>query len=468
MEAKSFVMPPMHDAARRCRGRASPPRRTRSPGTLHVGGQEHFYLEGQVAYAMPGEDDDMLVHCSTQHPSEMQHMVAHVLGLPNHAVTVEMRRMGGGFGGKESQSALSRPPRRWPRKLTGRPAKLRLDRDDDMIVTGKRHAFRIDYEVGFDDDGRILRRRVEHGVALRLFGRPLRRRSPTAPCSTPTTPTICRPSISSRYRCKTNTQSEHRLPRLRRAAGHDRRSSASSTRSRVTLGRDPLDVRQRNFYGRRRRRATSRPTARRSRTTSSTELVDELEERSRLPRAGAQAIARLQRDEPDPEARHRPDAGEIRHLLHRHHLNQAGALVHVYTDGSVQAEPRRHRDGPGPQHQGRAGGRRRVAGRHRPRARSPPPTPARCPTPRPPPPPPARDLNGMAAQDAARRSSARLVAFLRRAAPSVEQSDVVFLPNRVRIERARDAAFAEAGARGLPRAAFSCGPPASTPRPSIH
>ena len=124
-------------------------------GRIYIGGQEHFYLEGQAAFAMPGEDDDVTVYCSSQHPTEIQHKVAHVLGVPNHAVTVEMRRMGGGFGGKESQGNLPAAAAALAAKATGRPAKCVYDRDDDMVLTGKRHDFRIDYKVGFTADGII-------------------------------------------------------------------------------------------------------------------------------------------------------------------------------------------------------------------------------------------------------------------------------------------------------------------------
>src|SRR5690606_2764381 len=85
-------------------GLAAAPRRIK--GTMRIGGQEHFYLEGQVALAIPGEDEDVTVHASSQHPSEVQLMIAHVLGIDQHAVTVNVRRMGGGFGGKESQGNL--------------------------------------------------------------------------------------------------------------------------------------------------------------------------------------------------------------------------------------------------------------------------------------------------------------------------------------------------------------------------
>ena len=143
---------------------------------MHVGGQEHFYLEGQVAIAVPGEDDDVTVHSSTQHPSEVQHIVSHVLGIPSHAVTVEVRRMGGAFGGKETQGNLFACLAALAAKKLGRAVKCRPDRDDDMAITGKRHDFLIDYEVGFDEQGVIRAADLVYGGALRLLGRSLRAR----------------------------------------------------------------------------------------------------------------------------------------------------------------------------------------------------------------------------------------------------------------------------------------------------
>jgi len=134
-------------------------------GTFMMGGQEHFYLEGQAAAALPQDNGDMLVHSSTQHPSEIQHKVAHALHVPMHAVRVETRRMGGGFGGKESQGNWLAIACAIAARATGRPAKMRYDRDDDMIVTGKRHDFRIDYDVGHDDAGRVL------GIDFRQYAR---------------------------------------------------------------------------------------------------------------------------------------------------------------------------------------------------------------------------------------------------------------------------------------------------------
>jgi xanthine dehydrogenase large subunit len=150
-----WVLPPVHvrrgDAAQAL---ANAPHVLR--GTLDVGGQEHFYLEGQIAYALPQEDGQWLIHSSTQHPGEVQHWVAHALDIPLHAVRVVCRRMGGGFGGKETQAGHLAVWAALAARKVGRPVKLRLDRDDDFMVTGKRHPFSYDYHVGFDDSGRIL------------------------------------------------------------------------------------------------------------------------------------------------------------------------------------------------------------------------------------------------------------------------------------------------------------------------
>ena len=133
---------------------------TRAPhrlqGTLQMGGQDHFYLEGQIAIALPQEDRGMLVVSSTQHPSEVQQIVARALGWRVNQVTVQCRRMGGGFGGKETQPALIAAAAAVLAHKSGRPIKLRLDRDTDMLMTGKRHDFLADYTVGFDSDGRVL------------------------------------------------------------------------------------------------------------------------------------------------------------------------------------------------------------------------------------------------------------------------------------------------------------------------
>ncbi|MBI2572081.1 MAG: xanthine dehydrogenase molybdopterin binding subunit [Candidatus Schekmanbacteria bacterium] len=128
----------------------------RIEGTLHTPPQEHFYLETQVALAIPLEDGAMHIHSSTQHPTEVQHMVARVLGIGYHRVVCEVNRIGGGFGGKESQATQVAALAALAARATNRPVKLWLDRDTDMAITGKRHPFRADYRAGFDADGHLL------------------------------------------------------------------------------------------------------------------------------------------------------------------------------------------------------------------------------------------------------------------------------------------------------------------------
>ena len=133
-------------------------------GSINIGGQEHFYLEGQAALAIPHDDGDITIHCSTQHPSEIQHKVADALKKPMNTVRVQVRRMGGAFGGKESQANALAVACALMAEKSGKPCKMRYDRDDDMIITGKRHDFRIDYRVGFNHIGKITGIEFEHFV----------------------------------------------------------------------------------------------------------------------------------------------------------------------------------------------------------------------------------------------------------------------------------------------------------------
>ena len=163
-------------------------------GSFEVGGQEHFYLEGQIAAALPLEDG-VHVYSSTQHPSEIQHKVAHALHLPMSAVRVEVRRMGGGFGGKESQGNALAIACAVVAARTGRACKMRYDRDDDMMITGKRHDLRIKYRVGHDDQGRVLG--VEFTHLFRCgWSQDLSLPVATGPCCMPTTAITCPTSAS--------------------------------------------------------------------------------------------------------------------------------------------------------------------------------------------------------------------------------------------------------------------------------
>ena len=230
--AQSYVLPPM----RLARG-DSAAAFARAPhtvkGELHVGGQEQFYLEGQIAYAIPKEDQGMLVLTSTQHPSEMQHVVAHALGLHSHHIVVECRRMGGGFGGKESQSALWCAAAAIAAATLKKPVKLRADRDDDMLVTGKRHCFHYEYEVGYDDNGRHHRSEGRHGLPRRLLGRPCPAPSPRAPSATSTTRIICQTSKSA-PRAARRTRSRIRRSAVSAARRVRSPSNTSSMKSPAT------------------------------------------------------------------------------------------------------------------------------------------------------------------------------------------------------------------------------------------
>jgi len=330
--AQSYVLPPM----RLARGDAElafagAPYRVK--GELHVGGQEQFYLEGQIAYAIPGEDRGMHVYCSTQHPSEMQHVVAHALGLHSHHVVVECRRMGGGFGGKESQSALWASAAAIAAARLRRPVKLRADRDDDMLVTGKRHCFHYEYEVGYDREGRILAARVDMvsraGFSADLSG-PVATR---AVCHFDNTYYLS--DVEIRAACgKTNTQSN---TAFRGFGGPQGAIAIEYVIDEIArnLGRDPLDIRRLNFYGRsgtNERNVT--PYGQVIVDNVIHELVAELEQTSDY-RARRAAINEFNRTSPVLKKGLALTPVKFGIAFNVTHLNQAGALVHVYVDGSI-------------------------------------------------------------------------------------------------------------------------------------
>lgn len=330
--AQSYVLPPM----RLARGDAQSafalaPHRVK--GELYVGGQEQFYLEGQIAYAIPGEDHGMHVYCSTQHPSEMQHVVAHALGLHSHHVTVECRRMGGGFGGKESQSALWAAAAAIAARRTRRPVKLRADRDDDMLVTGKRHCFHYEYEVGYDGEGRIVAAKVDMvtraGFSADLSG-PVATR---AVCHFDNTYYLS--DVEIRAACgKTNTQSN---TAFRGFGGPQGAIAIEYVIDEIArnLGRDPLDIRRLNFYGRsgsNERNVT--PYGQAIVDNVIHELVAELEQTSEY-RARRAAIEDFNRASPVLKKGLALTPVKFGIAFNVTHLNQAGALVHVYVDGSI-------------------------------------------------------------------------------------------------------------------------------------
>ena len=215
-------------------------------GMIDIGGQEHFYLEGQAALALPQEGGDMVVHSSSQHPTEIQDKVAGALRLPMHAVRVEVRRMGGGFGGKESQGNAPACACAVAARVTGRPCAMRYDRDDDMIITGKRHDFRILYRAGFSSDGMIAGVDFIHycrcGWSLDL-SIPVADRAMLHADSSYHLPAA---RIES-HRLRTNTQSATAFRGFGGPQGMLGMERVMDHAAHV-LGIDPFELRRRNFY----------------------------------------------------------------------------------------------------------------------------------------------------------------------------------------------------------------------------
>ncbi len=302
----------------------------RQRGSWSVGGQEQFYLEGQIAYAHPHADGTMTVSCSTQHPSEMQHVVAALLGCRLHAVRVECRRMGGGFGGKESQSALFACCAALAARQLGRPVKLRVDRDDDMLITGRRHGFDYDWDIGFDEQGRIL------GCEVTLVANAGHSADLSGPVMTRA---LCHldnayhlPEVSMHGYCaRTNTQSNTAFRGFGGPQGALLIEYVLDGIARC-LGLDALQVRRANFYDAARKQSTpyGQPV--------DEVLIGELVER--LDRDAGYAARREQVRAFNSDSQVLKKGLALTPVkfgisFNVPHFNQAGALVHLYTDGSV-------------------------------------------------------------------------------------------------------------------------------------
>ncbi|MDE4133782.1 xanthine dehydrogenase molybdopterin binding subunit [Phaeobacter sp. QD34_3] len=303
-------------------------------GTFDLGGQEHFYLEGQAALALPQEDGGMLVNSSTQHPTEIQHKVAEAIGLPMHAVRVETRRMGGGFGGKESQGNALAVACALAARHTGLPCKMRYDRDDDMVITGKRHAFRISYRAGFDADGRLLGLEFTHLVNCgwaQDLSLPVADRAMLHSDNAYAIPAI---RIES-HRLKTNLQS---ATAYRGFGGPQGMVGIERVMDHIAhdLDLDPVELRRRNYYA-------APGTATGDNTTPyGMEVSDfELHEMTAQLLQSADYAARRAEITAWNERHARLKRGlafspvKFGISFTLTHLNQAGALVHVYQDGSV-------------------------------------------------------------------------------------------------------------------------------------
>jgi len=303
-------------------------------GSMELGGQEHFYLEGQAALVLPQEGGDMLVHSSTQHPTEIQHKVADALGLPMHSVRVETRRMGGGFGGKESQGNALACICAVAARLTGKPCKMRYDRDDDMTITGKRHDFRLGYRCGFDDDGRIAGVEFTHfarcGWALDL-SLPVADRAMLHADNAYLLPTC---HITS-HRLKTHTQS---ATAYRGFGGPQGIVGIERVIDHIAhvLGHDPLEVRRTNFYADQGEETETQTTPYGQEIEDFVlgEMLAELEETSDYKKRKA-AVAEWNAANPILKKGISLTPVKFGISFTLTHLNQAGALVHVYQDGSI-------------------------------------------------------------------------------------------------------------------------------------
>ena len=298
-------------------------------GNFTTGSQEHFYLEGQVAFVIPKEDDELIVYSSTQHPSETQQLIAKMLNQKSNSITVLVRRIGGGFGGKETNFLTSCICALLANK-TKSPVKLRLDRDDDIIITGKRHEFYSDYKVGFDDKGKI------NGLKIKLASK----------CG-------MSPDLSlainerallhidnayflsdievSNYLCKTNTSTS---TAFRGFGGNQGMMAIENIIDNISryLKKDPYEIRKINFYKKKKKNITH--YGMRIEDNVINEIFDKLIKKSNYKKR----VLKIKNFNSKNKYQKKGIAitpVKFGISFTTIHLNQAGALVHIYTDGSV-------------------------------------------------------------------------------------------------------------------------------------
>ena len=307
---------------------ATAPRRLQ--GSLHIGGQEHFYLETQISSVMPTEDGGMIIYTSTQNATEVQKLVAEVLGVPMHKIVIDMRRMGGGFGGKETQAAGPACLCAVIAHLTGRPTKMRLPRVEDMQITGKRHPFYVEYDVGFDDNGLL------HGIEIELAGNC--GYSPDLSGSivdramfhSDNAYFLGNATING-HRCKTNTASNTAYRGFGGPQGMVAIEEIMDAVAR-SLGKDPLEVRKLNYYGKTERNVTHYHQTVEHNVIH--EMTAELEASSDYAKR-REEIRAFNAKSPVLKKGLALTPVKFGISFTATFLNQAGALIHIYTDGSI-------------------------------------------------------------------------------------------------------------------------------------
>lgn len=302
----------------------------RLQGSLHIGGQEHFYLETQISSVMPTEDGGMIVYTSTQNATEVQKLVAEVLGVAMHKIVIDMRRMGGGFGGKETQAAGPACLCAVVAHLTGRPTKMRLPRVEDMQMTGKRHPFYVEYDVGYDDDGLLQGIELELagncGYSPDLSGSIVDR----AMFHSDNAYFLGNATING-HRCKTNTASN---TAYRGFGGPQGMVAIEQIMDHIArqLGKDPLEVRKLNYYGKEDRNVTH--YYQKVEHNMLAEMTSELETSSDYSKR-REEIRAFNAQSPVLKKGLALTPVKFGISFTASFLNQAGALVHIYTDGSI-------------------------------------------------------------------------------------------------------------------------------------
>lgn len=335
MAQKSFIMPPK-GITRGTPAEAIALAPHKLKGRTECGQQEQFYLEGQITYAVPREDGQLTLYCSTQHPDGNQREAAAALNLSTKDVEVICRRMGGAFGGKEGNASIFSQSAALAAFKLQKPVKLRVNRDDDMMITGKRHDFRIDYEAGYDDQGRILG--IDVVLASRCgystdFSGPVNDRAVLHIDNCYYLPNL---SIVS-HRCKTNMQS---ATAFRGFGGPQGMFGIETVIEQIanTLGKDPLEVRRANLY---QDPAVSGNPA--TMTTQYNQLIEDFiadKVMDQLETESAYLARRQSVNSYNKESKYKKRGLALVPLkfgisFTATMLNQGGALLNIYQDGSV-------------------------------------------------------------------------------------------------------------------------------------